>query len=196
MRRIYLDEQGSVVRAETVFSSVGDGGDGIIIPDDTPYTDTELVEGYSYVDGAIVTDPLLEEKTISNRKIMALSKVEKDYSDLCRGTDPVSKNRIYVDCVVGEDTYRMNAGRNAALNMDSGVRIFERSGATTMPEIRDFYDNNHLNVPMAVAISISVQQGADALSYWRRKGEIVDAINSATTLEEIDSIDTTFTVRT
>ena len=88
----------------------------------------------------------------------------------------------------------MNAGKEAAKSMDEGVRIFERSGATHMPIVRDFNNTNHLNVSMADAISISLQQGTDALGYLQQKGQLVDAINSAATVDEVLAIALVFSV--
>ena len=49
---------------------------------------------------------------------------------------------------------------------------------------------------MADAISISIQQGAEALSHWQQKGALVDAINACTTVAEVQAIDISFTVNT
>ena len=116
------------------------------------------------------------------------------YVKVCSGTDPETGQDIYVDCLTANGTYRMNSGEMAATKMDGGVRIFEASGASYMPIVRDFYNVNHTNIPIIDAKAISVQQGADALNHWQRKGELVDAINACTTVEEVQAIDISFNV--
>jgi len=127
-------------------------------------------------------------------KLIQFSKVKDIYGIICDGRDPITKKQIYVDCVVGETTYRMNAGKDAAEKMDAGVRIFERQGSPVMPIIRDFHNVNHTNLPMADAIAISVLQGADALGHWMQYGQKVDAINSAQTVQEVRDVPLGFVV--
>jgi hypothetical protein len=131
---------------------------------------------------------------LADSKADLLVSIAEQYESLRSGVDLNTGKSLYVDCVVDGTTYRMNGGEKAAISMDSGVRIFERQGASVMPIVRDFYDVNHIDVPLATAISISVQQGVNALSFWQQKGAMVDAVNAATTIEEINNINTTFTV--
>lgn len=133
-------------------------------------------------------------ENLSQAKQAKLNGVSIGYSFVCNGEDPATNKDIFVDCVVSGTTYRMNAGQEAATNMDAGVRIFELSGASYMPVVRDFYNVNHANVPIADARSIALQQGADALNHWQQKGAFVDAINACTTVEEVQAIDITFNV--
>ena len=139
-----------------------------------------------------------EEKTFTLRELkdIILATVSTNYKIICEGKDPTTGKPIYVDCTFGDTTYRMNTGKDAATAMDSGVRIYERGGATHMPIVRDFNNTNHLNVPMDEAISISLQQGADAIGYWQQKGAMVDAINTATTETELDAVNLIFAVNT
>ena len=133
------------------------------------------------------------EYDLSIENVAALTATSEAYQQICNGKDPVTGRQIYVDCTVGETTYRMNAGKEAAKSMDEGVR-YERVGATHMPVVRDFYNVNHENVPIADAISISLQQGADALTYWQSKCVMVDAIASADSVGDLEAIDFVFPV--
>lgn len=121
-----------------------------------------------------------------------LAQISTIYNAICQGT--YNGKDIYVDCLTANGTYRMNAGREAATNMDGGVRIFEGMGASYMPVVRDFYNTNHVNVPMVDAKSISVQQGADALTLWQIKGQLIDQINACTTVAEVRAIEISFPV--
>ena len=127
-------------------------------------------------------------------QMQQFTKLKKNYETVCSGYDPVTGKQIYADCVVGDVTYRMNAGRDAAEKMDGGVRIFEYQGSPVMPIIRDFYNTNHINLPLAVAMSISVQQGVDALGHWVQYGQKVDAIKNAQTVQEVRDIPIDFIV--
>ncbi len=162
--------------------------EAIIIEGD--YTATRFHQAKQIIGGQIVD----RQKTLAEAQAKALKVVNRKYNQLCTGTDPETGKNVYVDCVTASGTFRMNAGKDAADKMDGGVRIFERQGATHMPVVRDFDNTNHANVPIADAIAISVQQGAEALSHWQQKGIKVDAINAATTVAEVNAVDLTFSV--
>lgn len=155
-----------------------------------PYTANTFNEVFEIVNDEIVG----RVETLEEVQAKKAQLVTAKYNKVCNGTDPTTGKDIYVDCTVNGTTYRMNAGKNAAENMDAGVRIFELSGADHMPIVRDFYNVNHTNVPIADARSIALQQGVDALNHWQQKGAFVDAINAATTVEEVQAVDITFTV--
>lgn len=116
------------------------------------------------------------------------------YKSICQGVDPETDSRIYVNCSVGNTIYKMDAGQEAATNMDAGVRIFELSGADYMPIVRDFNNTNHTNVPIADARSIALQQGAYALTLWQQKGAKIDAIAGAESVSDLLSLDLSFEV--
>ena len=131
---------------------------------------------------------------INRLKDILLLSVADKYAKVCDGKDPSTGKDIYVDCLTANETFRMNAGQIAATNMDAGVRIFELLGASYMPVVRNFYNENYVNVSIQDARSIALQQGADAITYWQRKGELVDQINACTTVSELESIEITFNV--
>lgn len=189
MRKITIDNSGLVIGVHENDDDINDQ-----IPIETPLSSEELLGKYIYQNGGLSVDQLYAARALNKIKSDSLSQLKKHYSLVCNGTDPTTGKDIYVDCIAGGTTYRMNAGKTAAENMDAGVRIFELSGADHMPVVRDFYNVNHTNVPIADARSIALQQGADALNHWQQKGAMVDAINSATTVEEVQAVDITFNV--
>ena len=189
MRKITINNNGLVVGVHENDDNIPDQ-----IPIETLLTNEELLGKYIYQDGVLSVDPLYAARALNKIKSDSLSQLKKKYSLICNCEDPTTGKDIYVDCAVNGTTYRMNAGQAAATNMDAGVRIFELSGADHMPIVRDFHNVNHTNVPIADARSIALQQGADALNHWQQKGAMVDAINSATTVDEVQAVDITFNV--
>jgi hypothetical protein len=134
------------------------------------------------------------EQGLASVKELKKAATKAAYAKVCKGSDPTTNQSIYVDCPTNSGTYRMNAGQTAATAMDAGVRIFELSGATHMPVVRDFNNVNHPDVPIEDARSIALQQGVDALGHWQQKGALVDAINACTTVAEVQAINIVFTV--
>ena len=164
--------------------------------DSVTFTTYEAKRYMSIDDGGnLVISAATSQDRIDELKVSLLRKVNAKYEMIVKGIDPETRKDIYVDCTLSDSSViRMNTGENAAFRMDGGVRIIERSGYTEMPVVRDFYNNNHTNVPISDAILISAQQGNDALGYWAQKSQMVDAIDAATTVQELQAISITFNV--
>lgn len=113
-----------------------------------------------------------------------LGVTSRNYLTVCGGRNPETGGGISVNC----NGYIMDAGKDAAQSLDAGVRLAEELGYTTMT-IRDFNNANH-TVSIDTAKEIRKIQSADAHSHWVKKAQIVDAINAATTIEELEAIDT------
>jgi cellobiose phosphorylase len=115
------------------------------------------------------------------------------YESVKAGIDPDTQQPIYVDCTVGADTYRMNAGMNAANTFDQGLRLAAQNGeATTF--VVDFYDQVHENVPLADAQEINRQQSLDARVHYQEKQGFKAAIAAATIVVEVKAINIVFSI--
>lgn len=154
------------------------------------YSTRQAKEGFSIVDDFAVK----QVETVSEAQNKALKIVARSYAKICLGKDPVTGKDIYVDCVTDIGTFRMNAGETAAKTMDNGYTGFLSMGLSTMPYIRDFYNENHYEIPWNVAKQVRDKQFYDGTIYYAAKGAMVDAINAATTVEEVQAINTNFSV--
>lgn len=142
--------------------------------------------------GNVTEIVLSQAQKIRAYKDDLIRRVKEYYNTVATGKDPKTGKPIYVDCVVGQQTIRMNTGELAAMRLDTYIRLIERAGQTVVPMIRDFHNVNHANVPLAAAISVSMQQAQDAFGYWQKKAEIIDAIEAATSMSDIKSINRNF----
>jgi hypothetical protein len=132
-------------------------------------------------------------RPLDDVKAEVAAKVKKDYLSLVGGVSP-SGGRIYVDCVVGDTTYRMDAGEQAASRMDGGFRTAEELGEIMTP-VRDYYNTDHY-LPIEEARQIRNQQALDARSYWLRKCELNGYIAAAATVKELREIDLSYPCKT
>jgi len=134
-------------------------------------------------------------ETVEEAKSRALAEVKSKYLQVCGGKDPVTGKAIYVDCLAGGTAYRMNAGRVAAETLKSGVDLAESNGLTEYFLV-DFYDGKYEPVAMADIKEVNRIQGNDSAIHYLRKGELKELINAATTVEEVQAIEISFTVNT
>jgi hypothetical protein len=124
-----------------------------------------------------------------------LDEARQGYAEVCAGRCPNTGAQIYVDCIVDGQTFRMNAGKTAAETFDSGIRLAERSGATSVTVV-DFYDVQHSGISLESAQQINMQQSQDAQEYYftyQRMKEQIRAVRSPT---EVREVDLTFKVKT
>lgn len=129
-------------------------------------------------------------RPLAEVKAEVKARVKGAYLAISSGVSVQSGRQIYVDCPAGEASIRMNAGTQAAMLMDSGIRVAENLGEEHMV-VRDYHNVNHaLSVEMAKIILAS--QAADARRYWLRKGEIEESIDAAQSVAELRAIDTGF----
>lgn len=135
------------------------------------------------------------EKTrpLDEVKVEVVSDIKKRYLSLVNGVSP-SGGRIYVDCIVGDTTYRMDAGEQASVRMDGGFRMAQELGETTIP-VRDYYNNDHY-LPIEYARQIRNQQAMDARRYWMRKCELNALVEAAQSVAELRAIDLSFGEKT
>lgn len=128
------------------------------------------------------------------------SQIKTKYENVKNGLDPngdsLDENigSIYVDCTVGQQTFRMATGWNAAVEFETMVRLHERIGAATLPIVRDFNDTNYLDVPLAGAAKVCELVLQDALKYWEEFVGMMDAVRDANTLGQLQAINTDFSV--
>ena len=135
-------------------------------------------------------------KPLSDVKAARLAELQAAYASLTKGIDPATGKHIYVDCVVGGQTYRMNAGETAAQRMDAGIRLAQEVGWQDVPIVRDFHNQNHNNVPLALAKLIRNQQAQHALGIWAQKGQLTDQINACATIQDVRAVVLNFPVAT
>ena len=125
-----------------------------------------------------------KEEDLLEFKEKALKKISDDYDKTCKGKDPVTGRGIYVDCLVGETTYRMNAGRNATETFESGLTLAERNGES-QTFIVDFYDDVFAGVAVADAQEVNRLQGNDSRVHYQEKQAFRAAISAAATVQEV-----------
>lgn len=140
---------------------------------------------YKVVGGKVVPVP----ETIEDVMAKVKAEVGSTYNSIVEGKSR-SGGRIYVDCVVGETTYRMDAGEKSASRMDGGVRMAQEVGETTII-VRDYNNKDHY-LHIDDAKQIRDQQAIDARRYWRRKCELNAQVESAQSVSELRAIDLSF----
>lgn len=132
-------------------------------------------------------------ETVDQAKEKAFNNLRRTYLSVCDGIDPVTKQRIYVDCTVGETTYRMDAGRKPAETHDGGIRLAEQSGEETTFVV-DFNNDVHYAVPIAEAKQIALQQAQDARNHYIEYQTFKQQIAGCSTVEEVRGLNLDFTV--
>lgn len=131
--------------------------------------------------------------SVDTAKGQAMDELRRRYRAVQDGVDPTTGKRIYVDCTVGETTYRMNAGRKAAETHDAGVRLADDNGETET-FIVDFYDETHYAVPIAAARAVAKAQALDARDHYIQYQQRKQQIAAAQTVAEVRAIDLKFAV--
>lgn len=131
-------------------------------------------------------------KGLAELKRLKLAELNDIYVAAMNGVDKVTGKQIYVNCIVAENTFKMNAGYNAAQTLDAGIRLAAELGAPVMNQIRDFHNGMHPNIPIEIARAIRVQQALHATTIWERKGQLKDLIDAATTVAELKAVELTF----
>lgn len=132
-------------------------------------------------------------ETLGQAQIKALDSLKRCYLTLCEGVDPVTKQRIYVDCTVGEDTYRMDAGRKPAETHDAGIRLTVQAGEETTFVV-DYNNEVHYGVAVGVAQNIALQQALDARNHYIQYQMFKQQIAGCTTVEEVKGLALEFNV--
>ena len=148
------------------------------------------------VSGGVISERM---KTLDGCRSELLSKLSRQFALVCEGTDPATGKGIYVDCVIAEGdnagTYRMDAGKSAAMTFGLALLNCEKYGITELEALVDFYDAGYTNFPVTDANIISGQQVVDAERYYYRKQELRAAIKACTTVEDVQAIEITWPVR-
>ena len=135
-------------------------------------------------------------ESVEELRARKLVEVYNKYYSVCNCIDPETGKVMYVDCLVGGVTYRMNAGKLASNTMKEGIELAEAQGFTAMPEVRDFNNVNWANVSVVDAREINKIQGVDAYMHWAAKCAFIDSIRSATTSAGLLAINVLFVVST
>jgi hypothetical protein len=144
---------------------------------------------FSYWDSA--AEQWMED--IAGSKRAKLDELKMAYGQVCAGIDPATQKQIYVDCVVGETTYRMNAGRQASETLFFALQKAQQKGIQEYFLV-DFYDEIHQGVPMSDCFAVNMQQGDDAEVHYITKQGLKAAIGSAETVAQLREIQLTFPV--
>jgi len=122
-------------------------------------------------------------------------KAKHNYETVCGGHDPETGKQIYVDCVVGGQTVRMNAGRNAAETFDKGLRLAQMNNESATFVV-DFYNVISQNVPIASAFAINLQQSLDARNHYVEYQVMKGQLAAAQTVAAVRSVPLTFSINT
>jgi len=128
-------------------------------------------------------------------KAKTFEALKDNYLSISEGIDPTTKQRIYVDCTVGETIYRMDAGRKPAETHDAGVRLAIQTSETSTFVV-DFNNEVHYSVPLPTAQAIALQQAMDARSQYLEYQLKKQQIAAAQTVADVRAISLTFTVNT
>jgi hypothetical protein len=134
----------------------------------------------------------IAERSLNQHKEQKLKEVHRQYELVKNGIHPITGEKLSVECVTSQGNFIMNAGENAAVKMSLGVQLYERLGKATMKKIRDFYNVDHLDVPLPVAIEIMLQQGTTGNNHWERKGELVSLIENSNDIQELLNLEIDF----
>lgn len=121
--------------------------------------------------------------------------LKNSHLTVSEGSDPTTGKRMYVDCVVGTETYRMDAGNLAAEKHNGGIRLAEMSEEETTFVV-DFNNEVHYAVPIAAAKAIALQQAQDARNHYIEYQMFKQQIDGAATVAELRALSQVFTVNT
>ncbi len=127
-------------------------------------------------------------------KATKLKEAKSRYQSICSGTDPTTNKSIYVDCIVGETTYRMNAGRKASETLFFALQKAQLKGAEQYFLV-DVYDDLHAGVPIADCLAVNVAQGDDAETHYLQYQMMKKAIGEANNAAEVRAVPLTFDVK-
>lgn len=134
-------------------------------------------------------------ETLAEAQHKAFKRLKINYLALCEGVDPATGQRVYVDCMVGETTYRMDAGRKPAETHNAGIRLAIQTNETSTFVV-DFNNEIHYSVPLPTAQAIALQQAIDARSQYVEYQLKKQQIAAARTVADVRAISLTFTVNT
>lgn len=136
------------------------------------FTINEFIKYKSIVDGEIVD----KVNTLDELKDEIIKKLSHNYSVICSGKDPQTGEKIYVDCTYTGGIIRMDGGQIATEKFSSSVSIALRNEVQFIDIVRDFYNVNHINIPIIDAISINRAQWEFSNEIWRDKCMIYENI--------------------
>lgn len=132
---------------------------------------------------------------IDTIKKQKLDEAKQRYAAVSAGRCPDTGKPIFINCNVDGQTLRMNAGRVAAETFDSGLRLAERSGATTTTVV-DFYDDHHVAASLDVAQQVNMQQAHDAQTHYFAYQRMKAQIRAAQTVSQIREVKLDFNLHT